>query len=83
MEEEVNPKTTQKSYKLYLGENVSFFNKANISAALVTIPNNSDLYIDYSKSKFIAHDVAELIKEYEIKAKEKNINVQKINFINT
>jgi RNA recognition motif-containing protein len=41
------------------------------------------LHIDYSKSKFIAHDVAELIKEYEIKAKEKNINVQKINFINT
>ena len=83
MEEEVNPKTTQKSYKLYLGEYVSFFNKANISATLLTIPNNSDLHIDYSKSKFIAHDVAELIKEFEIKAKEKNINVQKINFINT
>ena len=83
MEEEVNPKTAQKSYKLYLGEYVSFFNKANISAALVSIPNNSEVHIDYTKSKFIAHDVAELIKEYEITAKEKNINVQKINFINT
>jgi len=37
--------------------------------------------IDFSKSKSVAHDVLELIKDYEINAKTKNITVEKIKFI--
>ena len=36
---------------------------------------------DYAKSKSIAYDVNELIKNYESNAKSKNISVEKINFI--
>lgn len=37
--------------------------------------------IDCSKSKSIAYDVVELIKDYESNAKIKNVVVEKINFI--
>jgi hypothetical protein len=37
--------------------------------------------IDCSKSKSIAHDVLEIIKDYENRAQLKNITVEKINFI--
>ena len=49
--------------------------------ALDVIPANSKVIIDYSKSKSIAYDVVELIKEYKSNAKTKNITVEKINFI--
>jgi SulP family sulfate permease len=48
---------------------------------LDAIPANSKVIIDCSKSKSIAYDVIELIKDYEINAKTKNITVEKINFI--
>ncbi len=66
---------------LVLAEEVSFFNKANVVTALESIPANSKVIIDCSKSKSIAYDVVELIKDYESNAKTKNITVEKINFI--
>ena len=66
---------------LVLAEEVSFFNKANVVTALESIPANSKVIIDCSKSKSIAYDVVELIKNYESNAKTKNITVEKINFI--
>jgi hypothetical protein len=39
------------------------------------------LDIDCSRSRLIASDVAEIIKNYESSAKTKNISVEKINFI--
>jgi MFS superfamily sulfate permease-like transporter len=68
-------------HHLVLAEEVSFFNKANVIKALDNIPANSNVIIDCSKSKSIAYDVLELIKDYEINAKTKNITVEKINFI--
>ena len=66
---------------LVLAEEVSFFNKASVVRALDGIPANSKVIIDCSKSKSIAYDVVELIKNYESNAKTKNITVEKINFI--
>ena len=43
-------------------------------------PANSKVIIDCTNSKSIAYDVIELIKDYETKAKTKNITVAKINF---
>jgi hypothetical protein len=39
--------------------------------------------IDCSRSKSIAYDVLELIRDYETNAKLKNITVQKISFTET
>lgn len=68
-------------YKFTLAEEVSFFNKASLMNALESIPENSKVIIDCTKSKSIAHDVIELIKNYESNAKTKNIIFEKINFI--
>ena len=76
--------TTEEGHEVHhlvLAEEVSFFNKASVLNALESIPVNSHVIIDCSKSKAIAHDVLELIKDYEINAKTKNIKVEKIKFI--
>lgn len=71
----------QEVHHLELAQEVSFFNKASVMRVLDNIPANSKVIIDCSKSKSIAHDVIELIKNYEINAKTKNIIVEKVNFI--
>lgn len=76
--------TTEEGHEVHhieLAQEVSFFNKASVMQALEAIPINSKVIIDCSKSKSIAHDVIELIKDYETNAKTKNITVEKINFI--
>ncbi|WP_462219646.1 SulP family inorganic anion transporter [Ferruginibacter sp.] len=71
----------QEVHHIELAQEVSFFNKASVMRVLDEIPANSKVIIDCSKSKSIAYDVIELIKNYEINAKTKNITVEKINFI--
>ena len=68
-------------HHLVLAEEVSFFNKASILNELNSIPANSKVIIDCTNSKAIAFDVIELIKNFEINAKTKNIQMEKINFI--
>ena len=68
-------------HHLVLAEEVSFFNKASVVKALNSIPVNSKVIIDCTNSKSIAYDVVELIKEYEVNAKTKNIIVEKIKFV--
>ena len=70
----------QEIHHIELAQEVSFFNKASVMSVLDAIPANSKVIIDCSKSKSIAYDVIELIKNYEINAKTKNITVEKINF---
>jgi SulP family sulfate permease len=67
-------------HHLELAQEVSFFNKASVMKTLNAIPSNSKVIIDCSKSKSIAYDVLELIKDYEVNAATKNIRVEKINF---
>ena len=76
--------TTEEGHQIHhlvLAEEVSFFNKASIVKALDAIPENSKVIIDFTNSKSIAYDVIDLIKDYEINAKTKNIIVEKIKFI--
>ena len=67
-------------HHLVLAEEVSFFNKASLLNTLDSIPNESKVIIDCTNSKSIAHDVIEIITNYESNAKIKNIVVEKINF---
>lgn len=68
-------------HQLVLAEEVSFFNKASILNALNSIPKNSKVILDCTHSKSISYDIVELIKDFEVNAKTKNIELQKINFI--
>ena len=63
-----------------LAEEVSFFNKASIIAALEGVPANTKVVIDCTKSKSIAYDVQEFIHDYQLHAKLKNIEVETIAF---
>ena len=81
MKDKVTTEEGHEVHHLVLAEEVSFFNKASVIKALDTIPANSKVIIDCTKSKSIAHDVVELIHDYESNAKTKNITVEKINFI--
>jgi len=68
-------------HHIVLAEEVSFFNKGSFIRALTAIPNKSKVIIDCTNSKSISFDVVEIIKDFEISAKDKNIVVEKIKFI--
>ena len=71
----------QEVHHIVLAEEVSFFNKASIIQVLEAIPQNAKVIIDCSESKSIAYDVAEFIRDYQLHAKFKNIEVETIGFI--
>lgn len=58
-----------------LAEEVSFLNKGSILRMLDQIPQNSKVIIDGTKSKFIDYDVVEIIQNFQINAKSKNIDL--------
>ncbi len=67
-------------HHLVLAEEVSFFNKASLLNTLDSIPSSSKVIIDCTNSKSIAYDVIEIINDFELNAKTKNIEVVKINY---
>ena len=76
----VSDNNGQAVHHLVLAEEVSFFNKASLLSTLDGIPANSKVIIDCTNSKSIAYDVIEIINNYELNAKTKNIVLEKINF---
>lgn len=80
MEDTVTTEEERAVHHIVLAEEVSFFNKASIIQALDAIPPYSKVIIDCSKSKAIAYDVMEYIRDYSFNAKRKNIKVETINF---
>lgn len=63
------------SHVIELAEEVSFLNKGSILQILKNIPENSKVIIDGSKSTCIDFDVIEVIKDFQINAKSKNISL--------
>lgn len=68
-------------YQITLAEEVSFFHKASFIHLLDKIPLNSKVIIDCSRSKSIAYDVVEFIKDFKNNASNKNLVVETINFL--
>ena len=64
--------------KMLLAEEASFLNKASILKTLNQIKNGSTLVIDASKSKVIDHDVVEVIRDFTVSAKKRDITVEVI-----
>lgn len=58
-----------------LSENVSFLNKANLLQLLTHLPEQSEVVIDATGSKYIDYDVYEIIQHFKAEAKRKNINL--------
>ena len=81
MKDVITKDNSHQIHHMVLSEEVSFFNKASIIQALDAIPTNSTVIIDCSKSKSIAYDIVEFIRDYKNNAKLKNINVKTIKFI--
>lgn len=67
-------------HHIVMAENVSFFNKPRILKKLNSIPHDSKVILDFSKSKSVAHDVAEMVKEFMNQADSRNIRVETVQF---
>ncbi|NQX96575.1 MAG: SulP family inorganic anion transporter [Flavobacteriales bacterium] len=59
--------------RIVLSEDVTFLNKASIQKSLAEIPDNTSVEIDAKNTHFIHHDVIEIIEDFEINAKNRNI----------
>jgi len=64
---------------ILLSEHMSFLSKANLIKLLRNQPESSVLVIDVSKSKFIDHDIKEILYDFKNEAQIKNITYNIIN----
>ena len=64
--------------KMTLAEEVTFFNKGAILKELDNLPENSFLELDVTKTKFLDNDIIEILEDFALKAKERNINIKLI-----
>lgn len=67
--------TETPSYKMTLAEEVTFFNKGAILDALERLPNNATVEIDVRKTRYLDYDIVEIIQDFGLKAKERNITL--------
>lgn len=65
-------------YKMTLAEEVTFLNKGAISRELHNLPSNSFLEFNVTKTKALDYDIIEILDEFSIRAKEKNITIKLI-----
>ena len=64
--------------KMSLAEEVTFFNKGAILKELDSLSENSFLELDVRKTRFLDHDIVEILEDFAFKAKEKNIDIRLI-----
>ena len=62
--------------KMTLAEEVTFFNKGAILKELDNLPKNSFLELDVSKTTYLDNDIIEILEDFGIKAKERNIDIK-------
>ena len=58
-----------------LAEEVTFFNKATILKELDKLPVDSYLELDVRKTRYLDHDIIEILEDFVVKAKEKGLKV--------
>ncbi len=61
--------------KMTLAEEVTFLNKATIQKELAELPENSHLELDIHKTRYLDYDVIEILEDFVVQAKNKNIQV--------
>jgi MFS superfamily sulfate permease-like transporter len=64
--------------KMTLAEEVTFFNKGAILKELDSLPRDTYLEIDVRKTRFLDYDIIEILQDFALKAKERDIDIQLI-----
>lgn len=64
--------------KMTLAEEVTFFNKGAILKELDNIPPDSFLELDVTKTRYLDNDIIEILEDFGLKARERNITVKLI-----
>ncbi len=82
MEDNSRDENDRKVHQLVLSQQVSFFSKAGIIDALERIPEHAKVIIDGSKCKVLDYDVQEVIQNYQVNAKLKDIDVEVVGLDN-
>jgi MFS superfamily sulfate permease-like transporter len=69
-------KANDKLIKMAFAEEVTFLNKGAIAKQLQSLPNDITLELDLRNSKYIDSDVIDILEDFAIQAKNKNITIQ-------
>ena len=62
--------------KMTLAEEVTFFNKGAILKELYSLPRDTYLELNLLNTRFLDFDVIEILEDFSIKAKERNIDIK-------
>ncbi len=61
--------------KMTLAEEVTFFNKGAILKELDSIPHDTYLELDVRNTRYLDHDIIEILEDFSVKALERNIHL--------
>lgn len=61
--------------KMTFAEEISFLNKAAIQKELFNLPENCRLELDIRKTTYLDYDIVEILEDFVVQAKNKNIHV--------
>jgi MFS superfamily sulfate permease-like transporter len=64
--------------KMTLAEEVTFFNKGAILNELDSLPRETYLELDVRKTRYLDNDIIEILEDFVVKAKERNIDIKLI-----
>ena len=62
--------------KMTLAEEVTFFNKGAILKELDSLPRDTFLEINLIKTRYLDNDIIEILEDFALKAKERNIDIK-------
>ena len=66
----------RRKFKMTLAEEVTFLNKGTILSELDRLPRDSSLELDIRKTIHLDYDVIEILEDFAIKAREKNLDIK-------
>ena len=64
--------------KMTLAEEVTFFNKGAILKELDSLPRDSSLELDVTKTRYLDNDIIEILEDFQEKAQNRNIFIRLI-----
>jgi len=71
----------QHKIKMTLAEEVTFFNKGAILKELDSLPHDSYLDLDVTKTRYLDNDIIEILEDFSEKARNRNIHINLISEI--
>lgn len=74
--EDHNNSNGKAKIKMTFAEEVTFFNKGAILNELDSIPEDTALELDVRKTRFLDNDIIEILEDFSVKAKNRNIDIK-------